>query len=39
VARLNDYSFEWVLPGHGERAYFPREEMRRRTLELSAAVA
>jgi glyoxylase-like metal-dependent hydrolase (beta-lactamase superfamily II)/ferredoxin len=39
VARLKDYSFEWVLPGHGERAYFPREEMRRRMLELSAAVA
>jgi glyoxylase-like metal-dependent hydrolase (beta-lactamase superfamily II)/ferredoxin len=39
VKRLNRYSFEWVLPGHGERAYFPREEMRQRMLELSAAVA
>lgn len=28
VRRLRDYSFEWVLPGHGERAHFPREEMR-----------
>jgi glyoxylase-like metal-dependent hydrolase (beta-lactamase superfamily II) len=28
VKRLREYSFEWVLPGHGERAYFPRDEMR-----------
>lgn len=28
VRLLRDYSFEWVLPGHGERAWFPREQMR-----------
>ena len=28
VARLKDYRFEWVLPGHGERARFPADEMR-----------
>lgn len=25
---LARYSFEWVLPGHGERVYFRRDEMR-----------
>jgi glyoxylase-like metal-dependent hydrolase (beta-lactamase superfamily II)/ferredoxin len=27
VALLRKYSFQWVLPGHGERAHFSREEM------------
>jgi glyoxylase-like metal-dependent hydrolase (beta-lactamase superfamily II)/ferredoxin len=26
---LAGFRFEWVLPGHGERAYFPEAEMRR----------
>jgi glyoxylase-like metal-dependent hydrolase (beta-lactamase superfamily II)/ferredoxin len=38
VARLEPYSFEWVLPGHGERAYFPRDEMQRQVGRLVAAV-
>jgi glyoxylase-like metal-dependent hydrolase (beta-lactamase superfamily II) len=29
MATLGDYSFEWVLPGHGERVRLPAEEMRR----------
>jgi glyoxylase-like metal-dependent hydrolase (beta-lactamase superfamily II)/ferredoxin len=27
MAILKDYSFEWVLPGHGERAHLPAAEM------------
>jgi glyoxylase-like metal-dependent hydrolase (beta-lactamase superfamily II)/ferredoxin len=38
VARLADYSFEWVLPGHGERVYFARDEMRRQMARLIQAV-
>jgi glyoxylase-like metal-dependent hydrolase (beta-lactamase superfamily II)/ferredoxin len=38
VRLLERYSFEWVLPGHGERAYFPREEMRAQLGKLVAAV-
>jgi len=38
VARLEPYSFEWVLPGHGERAHFPREEVRSEMARLVAAV-
>jgi len=29
MERLLDYSFEWVLPGHGRPVRSPREEMRR----------
>jgi glyoxylase-like metal-dependent hydrolase (beta-lactamase superfamily II)/ferredoxin len=29
MRRLAGYSFEWVLPGHGQRVHLPREEMRR----------
>jgi glyoxylase-like metal-dependent hydrolase (beta-lactamase superfamily II)/ferredoxin len=25
--RLSAHSFEWILPGHGRRCYFPRERM------------
>jgi glyoxylase-like metal-dependent hydrolase (beta-lactamase superfamily II)/ferredoxin len=39
VAALERYSFEWVLPGHGERAHFPRQEMQRQMRRLVAAVA
>ena len=39
VRRLENYSFEWVLPGHGERAYFPRPEMAQEMARLVAALA
>ena len=38
VRLLRNYSFEWVLPGHGERVYFPHEEMHRQVERLVAAV-
>ena len=38
VALLSDYSFEWVLPGHGERAWFSRDRMRQEVERLIAAV-
>jgi glyoxylase-like metal-dependent hydrolase (beta-lactamase superfamily II)/ferredoxin len=39
VQRLADYRFEWVLPGHGERAHFPAGEMPRQVQTLIRAVA
>jgi glyoxylase-like metal-dependent hydrolase (beta-lactamase superfamily II)/ferredoxin len=39
VRRLQNYSFEWVLPGHGERIYFPRPEMAHEMSRLVAALA
>ena len=27
--RLSELSFEWILPGHGRRCHFPREQMKR----------
>jgi len=39
VQRLEEYSFEWVLPGHGERAWFPRAQMVREVARLVEAVA
>jgi glyoxylase-like metal-dependent hydrolase (beta-lactamase superfamily II)/ferredoxin len=39
VALLENYSFEWVLPGHGERARFSAAEMRRQMRRLVQAVA
>jgi glyoxylase-like metal-dependent hydrolase (beta-lactamase superfamily II)/ferredoxin len=38
VSLLAQYSCEWVLPGHGERAHFPSEEMRRQMARLVSAV-
>jgi glyoxylase-like metal-dependent hydrolase (beta-lactamase superfamily II)/ferredoxin len=38
VRLLTRYTFEWVLPGHGERAYFPREEMRAQMERLVVAL-
>jgi len=38
VRLLERYSFEWVLPGHGERAYFPLDEMRRQVGKLVEAI-
>jgi len=37
VALLEQYRFEWVLPGYGERANFPVEEMRRPVRRLVEA--
>ncbi|MCI0422232.1 MAG: MBL fold metallo-hydrolase, partial [Acidobacteria bacterium] len=28
MARLADYRFEWVLPGHGQKVHLPAAEMR-----------
>jgi len=39
VARLEAYSFEWILPGHGERVRFPRAEMRRQMARLLGSIA
>jgi glyoxylase-like metal-dependent hydrolase (beta-lactamase superfamily II)/ferredoxin len=39
VRLLAGYSFEWVLPGHGQRAYFPRERMAGEVARLVQAVA
>jgi hypothetical protein len=36
MERLLDYQFEWVLPGHGRRAHFGPDEMRK---HLQACVA
>ena len=35
VAALAQYSFEWVLPGHGERVRQPPEEMQQQILRLA----
>jgi glyoxylase-like metal-dependent hydrolase (beta-lactamase superfamily II)/ferredoxin len=34
MQRLADFSFEWILPGHGQRAHLPAEEMRAQVLAL-----
>ena len=34
VKLLANYSFEWVLPGHGERVHFARSEMARQVAKL-----
>lgn len=34
MGRLLDYSFEWVLPGHGQRVCLPAEQMRRELASL-----
>jgi glyoxylase-like metal-dependent hydrolase (beta-lactamase superfamily II)/ferredoxin len=39
VRRLERYSFEWVLPGHGERVHLPPEEMSRQMASLAGLVA
>ena len=38
VRRLADYRFEWVLPGHGQRARLPAEEMRGQILCLAESM-
>jgi hypothetical protein len=34
MARLADFSFAWVLPGHGQRVFLPPENMRQELLAL-----
>jgi glyoxylase-like metal-dependent hydrolase (beta-lactamase superfamily II)/ferredoxin len=38
VRLLAGYEFEWVLPGHGERAHFPRERMKVEMTRLIDAI-
>jgi glyoxylase-like metal-dependent hydrolase (beta-lactamase superfamily II)/ferredoxin len=35
MRRLQDYSFEWVLPGHGQRVHLPQSAMRQEMLRLT----
>ena len=39
MARLEAFSFEWVLPGHGQRVHLPREVMRQQMARLSQSMA
>jgi len=39
VRKLLSYSFEWILPGHGERIHFDRAEMSAQMSRLVQAVA
>jgi glyoxylase-like metal-dependent hydrolase (beta-lactamase superfamily II)/ferredoxin len=34
MRRLSEYSFEWVLPGHGQRVKLPHDRMRQEMLDL-----
>ena len=34
MARLSEYHFEWVLPGHGQRVHLPVAEMRQQMRRL-----
>jgi glyoxylase-like metal-dependent hydrolase (beta-lactamase superfamily II)/ferredoxin len=38
MERLATYSFEWVLPGHGQRVHLPASEMREHLLRLVRAM-
>ena len=35
MARLANYRFEWVPPGHGQRVRLPADEMRAEVLRLA----
>jgi glyoxylase-like metal-dependent hydrolase (beta-lactamase superfamily II)/ferredoxin len=35
MSALMQYTFEWVLPGHGERVHLPAEQMQTQTRELA----
>jgi glyoxylase-like metal-dependent hydrolase (beta-lactamase superfamily II)/ferredoxin len=39
MRRLASFSFEWVLPGHGQRVRLPRQEMRRQMNALVPRMA
>lgn len=38
MARLAEYRFEWVLPGHGQRVHLPPDQMRRELQRLVQAM-
>lgn len=38
MERLADYSFEWVLPGHGQRVYLPAAEMKEQVQRLAQSM-
>jgi glyoxylase-like metal-dependent hydrolase (beta-lactamase superfamily II)/ferredoxin len=38
MARLADYRFEWVLPGHGQRVHLPASEMRQQIRRLAESM-
>jgi glyoxylase-like metal-dependent hydrolase (beta-lactamase superfamily II)/ferredoxin len=38
MERLSAYSFEWVLPGHGQRVHLPADEMRRQLKDLARSM-
>jgi glyoxylase-like metal-dependent hydrolase (beta-lactamase superfamily II)/ferredoxin len=38
LARLLNYPFEWVLPGHGERVHLPANAMRQQMTDLVARI-
>ena len=38
MARLVDYSFEWVLPGHGQKVQLPAAEMRTQIVRLAESM-
>jgi glyoxylase-like metal-dependent hydrolase (beta-lactamase superfamily II)/ferredoxin len=38
VARLADYRFEWVLPGHGQRVQLPAKEMKQQIRQLASSM-
>jgi glyoxylase-like metal-dependent hydrolase (beta-lactamase superfamily II) len=36
MERLTSYTFEWVLPGHGQRVHLPADRMRQELRRLVA---
>jgi glyoxylase-like metal-dependent hydrolase (beta-lactamase superfamily II)/ferredoxin len=38
MARLAEYRFEWVLPGHGQKVHLPTAEMRGQILRLAESM-
>jgi glyoxylase-like metal-dependent hydrolase (beta-lactamase superfamily II)/ferredoxin len=38
MEQLADFSYEWVLPGHGQRVHLPADEMREQILLLAEAM-
>jgi glyoxylase-like metal-dependent hydrolase (beta-lactamase superfamily II) len=38
MARLAEYRFEWVLPGHGQRLHLSADEMRKHMMRLVATM-
>jgi glyoxylase-like metal-dependent hydrolase (beta-lactamase superfamily II) len=39
VRRIESYSFEWILPGHGERVHLTRDQMAREVARLISVLA